>query len=43
MLKKIKMLFNLFNFLQVVFYVFSPALVGGNLARTVTLESFLSM
>lgn len=28
---------------KVVFYVFSPALVGGNLARTITLESFLSL
>lgn len=28
---------------KIVFYVFSPALVGGNLARTVTLESFLSL
>lgn len=28
---------------EIVFYVFNPALVGGNLAKTVTIESFLTL
>ncbi|GAB4860982.1 hypothetical protein Ancab_036142 [Ancistrocladus abbreviatus] len=33
----------LFNFVQVVFFVFSPSLVGSSLAKTITLEDFVKL